>query len=290
MVAAMLERNQIDRLAGCEVHGPGGQKIGKVAEVYLDDQTGQPDWVTVSTGLFGTESFIPLQGAFVTGDGLSVPYDKEKVKDAPNIKTGRHLSPEEEQELYRYYDVAWDEGALTTTPGYESDTVGHASHESLVSGTEARDRTRGKTGDATGHRTGDDAMTLSEERVKVGKERQATGRARLRKYVVTEQVTQTIPVRKEKAVLEREPIDADSADRADSSDDIVEVSGGPGVFEEGHEIVLSEERPVISKVTEPVERVRLGTEQVTEEETVTEQVRKERLETEGDIADGDQLR
>jgi uncharacterized protein (TIGR02271 family) len=115
-------------------------------------------------------------------------------------------------------------------------------------------------------------MTRSEERLNVGTERQATGRARLRKYVTTENVTQTVPVRREEVRVEREPITDGNAGAA---------MGGPDLSEEEHEVILHEERPVVDKETVPVERVRLDTETVTDEVTVDEEVRKERIETDG---------
>ena len=119
-------------------------------------------------------------------------------------------------------------------------------------------------------------MTRSEERLDVGTTRQETGRARLRKYVTTEEETVTVPVKKERAVLETEPI---------TDGNVGNATGGPAISEEEHEVVLSEEQVNVSKTAEPVERVRLGTETVSEEETVTEEVRKEHIETEGDVND-----
>ena len=117
-------------------------------------------------------------------------------------------------------------------------------------------------------------MTRSEEQVRVGTQSQESGRARLRKYVVTENVTETVPVRKEKAVLETEPVTSENDDAATS---------GADISEEEHEVTLHEERPVVEKTTEPVERVRLSTEAQTDHETVSEEVRKEQIEAEGDI-------
>ena len=116
-------------------------------------------------------------------------------------------------------------------------------------------------------------MTRSEERLNVGTEREATGRVRLRKYVTTEHVTQTVPVQREEVRIEREPITDANRGAAMS---------GPGISEEEHEVVLHEERPVVEKETVPVERVRLDKETVTDEVTVDEEVRKERIETDGD--------
>ena len=117
-------------------------------------------------------------------------------------------------------------------------------------------------------------MTVSEERLAVGTERQEAGRARLRKYVVTENVTQTVPVQREEVRLEREPI---------TDANVGAATSGPEISEEEHEVVLHEERPVVEKETVPVERVRLDTETVTEQQTVDADVRKERVDVEGDV-------
>jgi uncharacterized protein (TIGR02271 family) len=266
----MLDQGQIDQVAGSDAYGSDGSKIGSVGQVYLDDQTGQPAWVTVNTGLFGTnESFIPLSEASFSGDRLTVPYDKNKVKGAPNVASDGHLSPDEERELYSYYGVGYSDGdydtTTTTGTGYaDTTTTGYTD-----TATEGHD---------TSGPTTDDAMTLSEERVNVGTQRREAGRARLRKYVVTENVTQTVPVTREEVVVEREPI---------TDANIGNATSGPDISEEEHEVVLHEETPVVEKTVEPVERVRLGTQETTEQQTVTEEVRKERVETDGDVNRGD---
>src|SRR5215217_4299476 len=102
----MIGTDTISRVIGQDVYDESGDKIGSAAEVYLDDETGQPEWVTVRTGLFGTkESFVPIRNADLTDDGVRVPISKERVKDAPKIDTDGHLSPQEEEELYRYYGL-----------------------------------------------------------------------------------------------------------------------------------------------------------------------------------------
>jgi uncharacterized protein (TIGR02271 family) len=269
----MLDQGQIDQVAGSDAYGSDGSKIGSVGQVYLDDQTGQPAWVTVNTGLFGTnESFIPLSEASFSGDRLTVPYDKNKVKGAPNVAADGHLSPDEERELYAYYGVGYtdtDYDTTTTGTGYDTDTTTGTGYD-----TDTTTRTAGTEGYDTSGPTTDDAMTLSEERVNVGTSRREAGRARLRKYVVTENVTQTVPVTREEVVVEREPIT--DANRGDAT-------SGPDISEEEHEVVLHEEAPVVDKTVEPVERVRLGTQQTTEQQTVTEQVRKERIDTDTDL-------
>jgi uncharacterized protein (TIGR02271 family) len=127
--------------------------------------------------------------------------------------------------------------------------------------------------------TTDEAMTRSEEQLRVGTQQVEAGRARLRKYVVTENVTQTVPVSHEEVRIEREPIT--EANRPSATD-------GPAISEEEHEVVLHAEQPVVQKEAVPVERVRLGTETVREEQTVSDEVRKEQIDTHGDVypADG----
>ena len=81
-----------------------GDKIGGIGQIYLDDNTGEPKWVTVKTGLFGTsESFVPLDGASLSGGDIVVKYDKATVKDAPRVDADGNITPEEEEALYSYY-------------------------------------------------------------------------------------------------------------------------------------------------------------------------------------------
>jgi uncharacterized protein (TIGR02271 family) len=130
----------------------------------------------------------------------------------------------------------------------------------------------GTVGHDTSGPTTDDAMTLSEERLTVGTRREEVGRARLRKYVVTENVTRTVPVTHEEVRIEREPITAANVGSA---------MDGPAISEEEHEVVLHAERPVVEKEAVPVERVRLDKHVVTGEENVSDSVRKEAVETDG---------
>ncbi|GAA2721560.1 PRC and DUF2382 domain-containing protein [Cellulomonas aerilata] len=266
----MISTNEIQNLlaSGGTVVDTTGDKVGKVSQVFLDDQTGNPEWVTVTTGLFGTaESFIPLAQATIRGDEIVVPHDKATVKGAPRVADANgHLSETEEAELFRYYGLDYTTGTETTTAGYDTTTAGTTAGVSDVN-------QHGTVGHDTSGPTTDNAMTRSEEQLHVGTERVATGRARLRKYVVSEQQTVSVPVSHEEVRLEREPItDANVGNALD----------GPAISEEEHEVVLTEERPVVAKETVPVERVRLDTEVVTETETVTEDVRKEQIELEGD--------
>ncbi|MEW2044994.1 PRC and DUF2382 domain-containing protein [Streptomyces sp. NPDC005476] len=251
----MIAHEQIPTVLDHPVYDTDGNKIGEAKHVFFDDVTGQPEWVSVATGLFGTsESFVPIHDASVVEDHLKVPYAKNTVKDAPNVDVdaGGHLSEDEEHRLYEHYGIDWDESwQQANTPG----EGGWA-----------------QAGTEQARRGGDDAMTRSEERMHVGTERREAGRARLRKYVVTEEVQQTVPVRREEVRVEREPIT--DANRDDAM-------AGPDISEAEHEVILHEERPVVETETVPVERVRMSAQEHTDEETVHGKVRKERIDTEG---------
>jgi uncharacterized protein (TIGR02271 family) len=130
----------------------------------------------------------------------------------------------------------------------------------------------GVQGRDTSGPTTDTAMTRSEEQLRVGTETREAGRARLRKHVVTEHQQVTVPVSHEEVTLEREPIT--DANRADAYD-------GPAISDEEHEVTLHAERPVVGTEAVAVERIKLGTETVTETETVSGEVRKEQIELDG---------
>jgi uncharacterized protein (TIGR02271 family) len=238
-----------------------GDKIGAIESIYVDDQTGQPEWALVNTGLLGTRStFVPLAQANPAGDQVQVPYDKQLVKDAPNMDPDGHLSEAEEQQLWRHYGLDYGAGYNdTATQGRTTEDV------DLPAGTGGGGREAGY--DRT-DRTSDDAMTRSEEELRVGTQARERGRVRLRKYVTTEQEQVTVPVQREEVRVEREPITDANLDAATS---------GPDLTEAEHEVTLREEEPVVEKRVVPRERVRLDTETVTDERQVTEEVRKEQI-------------
>ena len=235
-----------------------GEKIGTIDEIYADAETGKPEWLAVKTGMFGMKlSFIPIAEASETGGDVRVPYDAQQVKDAPQAEPDGELSQDEEAGLYRHYGLQYSEARSDSgLPEGSRDQNGHDT-----------------VGQDTSGPTTDDAMTRSEEELKVGTASRESGRARLRKYVVTEQVQQTVPVQHEEVRLEREPItDANIGDATD----------GPEISEEEHEVTLHEEELVVEKRAVPKERVRLDKDTVTDDQQVSEDVRKEQIEAEGD--------
>jgi uncharacterized protein (TIGR02271 family) len=244
----------LEQLEGRAVVGADGDKIGTVADVYFDKETRLPEWALVSTGLFGTKSsFVPITNASASGDALQVPFTKDQVKDAPRIDDDGELSQEEEAVLSRHYGMSYSEAPSDT--GLPQ------------GGGRPPSKGRGRGRDT------DEAMTRSEEELRVDKIRRPSGLVRLRKYITSERVEKTVPVRREEARIEREPITDANRDAAMS---------GPELSEEEHELELSEEEVTVDKKVVPKERVRVDKDVVTEERQVSEDVRKEQIEVEGD--------
>jgi uncharacterized protein (TIGR02271 family) len=233
----MADASQVLEWRGQQLVDPEGGKLGKIEEIFLDADTNQPEWLAVKTGMFGSNlTFVPIAEASDQGGSVQ-PYDKAQIKDAPN-----ELSQDEEARLYQHYGLEYGES--------HSDT-------GLPQGQRGREGSaRGDTGtvgrDVSGPET-DDAMTRSEEELRVGTAQRETGRARLRKYIVTEDVQQTVPVRREEVRVEREPITDANVDEAVS---------GPEISEQEHEVTLHEEQPVVEKTTVPKERIRSVGEQL----------------------------
>ena len=232
-----------------DLFGSDGEKLGTIEEIYLDNESGEPEWALVTTGMFGTkQSFVPLRDASASDDGVTVPFDKSTVKDSPKMDPDGQLSESEEAELYRHYGLEYS------------------------AGDSAAGETGGPGRDVSGRNT-DDAMTRSEEELRVGTAERESGRVRLRKYVVEDEVTQTVPVRREEVRVEREPITDANVDDATS---------GPEISSEEHEVVLREEEVVTEKRAVPKERVRLDKDVETEEREVSETLRKEQVEVDQD--------
>jgi uncharacterized protein (TIGR02271 family) len=265
--------DEIQQWTGAEVHDSQGEKVGKLDHVYVDRQTGEPTFGAVKTGLFGNRvSLVPISDARRDGDDVVITHTKDAVKDAPNVDADQELTEEEEDRLYQHYQLSHRD----TEGRFGTDGTAGTTGTAGTAGTgDQAGNEHGTAGHDTSGPTTDDAMTRSEEELRVGTERQETGRARLRKHVVTEHVQTTVPVQREEVRIEREPItDANVGNATD----------GPAISEEEHEVTLHEERPVVEKEVVPKERVRLEKDVHTDEAAVEDDVRKERIEADGDDA------
>lgn len=193
----MTELTQAYDFEGRTLLDHDDEKIGTIAEIYADREGGQPEWALVSTGMFGTKkTFVPLRGAEPTGEDVRVPVDKAVVKEAPRVDADGQMSESEERRLFEHYGVPYTTEGSTTATGVPREGTRPTGHEHPAGYGSAADR------EASGS-TGDDAMTRSEEELRAGTERRESGWVRLRRYVVTENVTQTVPVQREEVLVER---------------------------------------------------------------------------------------
>jgi len=234
----MVSVDQARQLLGAQIVDANGENVGTVKDVYLNDRTGELSWISVATGWFGhSESLLPFDRAKISDDHIRVPFDKSTIKKAPRYQSSAPLSPQDEDELYRHYGHPADAPAARVTTAQGAEATNYAPGSGSAE-TSEDSSTRNET------------QVRSEDHLDRGSEPASIGRTRLRKYVITEQQSITVPLSHEEARLEREPIDDQDIDRASSG---VELS------EEEIEIVLHAERPVVSIESVPVERVRSAT-------------------------------
>jgi len=270
----VLSEREVSTSIGSTAYGTNGDKLGTVEHFYVDDRTGAPTWVAVTTGLFGTkQSIVPAVDATVEASGgLRLPVTADAVKSAPHL-TGDHLTPQDEAELRRHYGVGQTglaQAGVGEPAGPRADVQADEPTQTFASA----NTTQPVPVDTGG------GMVRSEERLVVGTERVATTRARIVKYVVTEEVQITVPIRREEVRVEEVPVDAPDL----PGEALVDV-GPAGADQPGtaatsalpEEIILHTERPVVTVEVVPVERVRLRTEVVQGQETVTEQVQREQI-------------
>lgn len=229
------------------VYTGDGELVGSLTDVFFDTGTGVPNWALVEVGSESGARFVPLTGAEILSAGLHVPLAHAVIARSPAASRPGPPDPDTEQQLSSYY-------------------------QSVQSGERQADDLSPKP--AAGSADDDDVMIVSEERLRTGTEVRPSSRVKITKQIVTEQVTQTVPVRREELRIERIPIEADSSGDPGTAG----IEGDHHEFGQGeYEIVLYEERVVVTTVVVPVERVRLNTQTVTEDVVVTEDLRKEHV-------------
>ena len=280
----MLNEREVATAIGSTAYGPDGSKIGTVENFFVDDRTGIPTWVSLTTGLFGTRhSIAPAAEATIGDGGLRLPVTADAVKAAPRL-AGTHLDPAEEQALRAHYGLAAplphaDDGepapAADVAPSAPEPIAGPAEDPVAVAPL------------AVGDTAADDAgsMVRAEEKLRVGTERVGATRFRLVKYVVTEDVQITVPIRREEIRVEEVPVDAADSDEGESLLQHGDVAEGerlgrhtaPDDGSLPEEIILHTERPVVTVEVVPIERVRLHREVVEGAELVTGQVQREQI-------------
>ena len=241
----MQETMTLKALQGAQgeaVYASDGGKIGSVEEIFVDEETGKPEWIGLGTGFLGTKRVLaPVVGADLREDGVYLPYTKEQVKGTPDVDA-EEIIQETAAALYAHYGLPYSER--------RSDT-------GLPEGAPAP-RVRG----------GEAELVRAEEELRVGKRETEAGRARLRKWVETEPVQAEVELRRERVRVEREPVN--------------QPVSGAEIGEDEIEVAVRAEEAVVGKETVAKERVSLEKEVDVERETVADELRKERVEVEGE--------
>ncbi|WP_129360005.1 DUF2382 domain-containing protein [Rothia uropygioeca] len=311
----MTNNQNIESLRNSTVYGNNGDKIGKVGEIYLDDQTNEPTFATVNTGLFGSkETFVPLNQARASDDGLTVPYDKDFVKDAPNIDDDGSLTPEEEQRIYEYYsldgsnsgrdnggnaDAQRGQAGNRTGQEHGNAAAGTAAAGTAAAGTaaagtvngredtqagtgrhsngQAEAQTRGGTADqaATGrHGAADNDVVAHEERLEATDQTERRETGQVRLRKHVKTDTETVEVPVRHEEVQVERTKIDP----DSAEARQAADGNEFGKDEEVTVTAYEERPVVDTETVATERVSLNKQAREDTETVSGQVRKEEIE------------
>ncbi len=223
-----------------------GELLGHVEGVYFDEVTGRATWAAVTDGA-GT-ALAPLAHATVDGHVLRLPYQVGQLAGAPRPAPGPRLDAAVEDDLYRHYGLARPAPDNASTP---TDRPPHQH------GPDRRDPGE---------------MVLSREEMATRVERRVYARVRMVTYIVTEDVTFTMPVSRQEVRLEQVPFD--ETDDADPGVPVGEL------VEDVHEVVLHREQLLFTTTTVPVERVRLVRRIVEGEQPVATQLRSEQFELE----------
>jgi uncharacterized protein (TIGR02271 family) len=246
------------QIFGYDVNDSSGNKIGKVDNVWVDDATNELEFVGVKTGwLMGKTHVIPVANAQIADGSIQVPFDEERIKNAPSFSGDDELSPDQEDEIYSYYGegrstAASPSGLPTGTgTGYSSDTMD----------TVSSDYGTGTSG-VVDNATDDQSLTLHEEELEVGKREVESGRVRLRKMVHTEHQEVPVELRREEVQIERVPATGD-------------YDNTTAFQEQEIDVPLTREEAVVGKESHATEQVRLNKTVSTETENVGGDVRRE---------------
>jgi uncharacterized protein (TIGR02271 family) len=247
---------------GRDVYSSDGEKIGDLDNIYVDEDTGRPLWIRLSTGFFGLRHVVaPAEGAVMTEDRIQLSFTRDQVKDSPDAD-GDRLSDETNDALCRYYGMSGT--------GYVADFGGTAGAD-VGAGLADYGATPGSTMGGVMDTERTETITRSEEEIRVGKREVEGGRVRLHKWVETEPVSAEVELEQERAYIQREPIN--------------EPVTGAELTEQEIEVPLRREEAVVQKDVVGKERISVSKEVESQVETVTDEVRKERVEIEGDVRD-----
>jgi stress response protein YsnF len=251
MTHSRLDIQELIAMCGRPVYGANGEKLGNLEEIYVDEATQQPEWIAVEEstlgGLLGTKHFLlPIMEAQLLVEGGEQPAIRVPYsKDQVKDAPqvdGDYIPEEQEREVYAYYGLQ---------------------------ASERRSETQFPATESTPERpSGEIDVSRHEEEMRVGKREIDAGRVRLRKWVETEPVSEDVQLHRETARVERHEVDRPAP--------------GAEIGEEETEMRLHREEPVVSKETVERERITAEREEEVDQETVRDEVRRERVEVEED--------
>ncbi len=253
-----------ERLAGYEVYDRNGEKVGKVDDLFVDEND-NPEYIGVKMGLFGLSgtSLVPMEIARVNDDQqrVEVDVDKDTVKNGPNFDDDQDITPEFEERVYSHY------GLQRAEPTPERGAYDDYYVEEETAGVGTTDR--------TGETTDEDELRVqrTEEELRAGTREREAGGVRVRKRVRTDREQVEVPKRREEVHVDRVPVEGEAATEAEIGDDEVRV---PVTEEE----VVTEKRPVAK------EEVRIRKDVVEDTETIEEDVRREEVDVDDETERG----
>src|SRR5215203_2475926 len=280
-----------DQYAGYEVYDRKGEKIGKVDDLFVDEND-QPEYLGVKMGFLGLEgtSLIPweLTKADEQGRRIEVSVEKAQVKEGPSFNDDEDITPQYENEVQSHYGLGAMQG--TADRGAYGDYYADKEREGEVGpGVRMGDT---ETGEFRGHgrdqegvnQPGDDLededemrVQRTEEELRAGTREREAGAMRVRKRVRTDREQISVPTRHEEVSVERVPVEGREASEAEIGEDEV-------VMPVTEEEVVVEKRPVVK------EEIRVRKDVVQDEEVVEEDVRKEEVDVEDATTTGSRSR
>ncbi len=258
-----------ERFEGFEVLDAQGANVGRVHSLWLDTATQEPEFVAVKSGMLGRTHIVPVAGAQTDGSNrqLRVPYRRDQIGSAPHIDETAELSEEEEEQVYRHYGVQRSKAPSPTGlagGGVGTSGQGQHRHAETTAGGTMSDR-----GTGTEERRRE-RIQLREERPVVQTEQEQAGEVRLGKRVTEREETVEVPVREERVVIERTPVQGEARGG--------EITGEDQTIE----VPVMRERADVEKETVVAEEVNVRKEATERQEQVQTTLRKEELDVQGD--------
>ena len=236
-----------DQYAGYTVYDNAGSKIGKVDDLFLDEND-SPEYVGVKMGLLGTSStLIPMEAATVdeSNSSITVSSDKETVKNGPSFDDDREITPDYENEVRSYYGLGAAQSQSTGSyDTYEEEPRSEVTHDDEL------------------------RVQRSEEELRAGTREREAGSMRVRKRVRTDRERIEVPVKHEEVSVERVPVSGEATEAQIGEDEV--------------SVPVTEEEVVVDKRAVAKEEVRLRKDVVEGTEVVEEDVRREEI----DVEDG----